>query len=70
MPEHMLPTHAGDSAVYQPTQVESILDGASPVPLNVSRADPEKAATKTDPSAKGVPGAKWKDNEVQHIPKK
>lgn len=44
-------------------------DGA-PLPLNGGPIDPEKAEERTKASGKVLPGAKWKDKEVQNIPKK
>ena len=61
----LIPHNVGSS----PAKAEKF-DDAPPVPLSAPPPDPEKAGADANQHSKAEPGAKWKNNEVQEIPKK
>ena len=69
MADPTLPQNVSTSLMPSSTRAEDVED-AAPVPLNISPPDPEKAGAIADRRMKAEPGAKWKNDEVQDIPKK
>ena len=69
MADHIISHNVGNATIESPAKAENLED-APPVPLNAPAPDPEKAGADSNQDMKAEPGAKWKNKEVQEIPKK
>lgn len=69
MADSTLPPVTAGATATSAALDESGQDDA-PLPLNSGPIDPEKAGDRSKSSGKVRPGARWKDQEVQNIPKK
>ena len=71
MADSTLPSVAtGATAISASLDASDQDDAPGPLPLNGGPTDPEKAEDRNKQSGTVRPGAKWKDKEVQNIPKK
>lgn len=69
MADPLIPHNVGSATIESTAKAEKLED-APPVPLNAPPPDPEKAGADANHHTKAEPGASWKNDEVQQIPKK